>query len=50
MNLLIEGLMGLGHEVTLFTSADCSTKAKLVEVCDPLALGGLGSVSYGWTH
>lgn len=34
MKLLIDDLVGRGHEVTLFASGDCSTAAKLHPVCD----------------
>ena len=33
MKLLIDELVERGHEVTLFSSADCQTTAKLVPVC-----------------
>jgi glycosyltransferase involved in cell wall biosynthesis len=34
MQLLIDDLADRGHDVTLFASADCGTKAKLHPVCD----------------
>ena len=34
MKLLIDELVERGHEVTLFSSADCQTTGKLVPVCD----------------
>ncbi len=34
MKLLIDGLVDRGHEVTLFGTGDCATKAKLHAVCD----------------
>ena len=30
---LVDALVGLGHQVTLFASGDSHTKAKLVPVC-----------------
>lgn len=48
---LCDALVGLGHEVTLFSSADADTRAKLVAVRDqPLRLDQSGLQSDGAAH
>ena len=42
VSLLAEGLVGAGHEVTLFASGDSSTEAELVSIFDDLTTGSAG--------
>jgi glycosyltransferase involved in cell wall biosynthesis len=50
VSLLAEGLVGAGHEVTLFASGDSSTEAELVSIFDEAPSEMIGITQFELRH